>query len=64
LSLDCSSLTPLTALLISSQYATIVPNATTSKPIPVAAIPVLIPARAFLAEAPNSLKLGMASLIP
>ena len=53
--LSCSALTPLTASLISSQYATIEPKATNKTPIPVAAIPVLIPLNAALADVPNAL---------
>ena len=39
---------------MSSQYATKVPTATTNKPTPVAAIPVLIPFKAVLADCPKA----------
>ena len=61
---SCSALTPFTAALISSQYATIPPSATNNKPIPVAAIPVLIPLNAALAEVPNALNDVTPSRIP
>ena len=59
----CSSLTPLTASFMLSQFATIAPRAITKRPIPVEPIAALIPLNASMATAFNTLKESFASSI-